>query len=150
MPPKKKRRRRGRRNKHHKKRERWLAEPGTGDEPELRPGFVKPVFESRVSNPGPERTMAESAFVGNLGDRSRNCEPQLSGLSGDPGYLATNRDDGLVASRGNSEDPAVDPATGCGSTILSGPGEPAEGCAVRTFFVTTSRGKWDGDSGFRD
>ena len=42
--PEKKRRRRGRRTKHDKERERWLAEPGTGDEPELCPGCVKPVF----------------------------------------------------------------------------------------------------------
>ena len=47
--------------------ERWLAEPGTGNEPELRPGCVNPVFESRVSNPGPERTMAESALWATLG-----------------------------------------------------------------------------------
>ena len=69
--------------------------------------------------------MAESAFVGDLGGRGRNCESQLSGLSGDPGYLATNRDDGLVASRGHLKDPAVDPATGYGSTIRNGLGEPA-------------------------
>ena len=114
---------RGLRNKHHKKRKRWLAEPGTGGEPELRPGFVKPVFESRVSNPGPERTMAESAFVGDFGARDRNCELQPRGLR-EPG---TNRDDGLFASRGPSEDSAVDPASvlSCSSNVLSAPGEPA-------------------------
>ena len=65
----------------HKKRERWLAEPGTGGKPELRSGFVKPVFESKMSNPGPERTMAESAFVGDFGPRGRNCELQPRGLT---------------------------------------------------------------------
>ena len=114
---------RGLRNKHHKKRERWLAEPGTGGEPELRSGFVKPVFESRVSNTGPERTMAESVFVGDFGSRDRNCELQPRGLR-EPG---TNRDDGLFASRGPSEDPAVDPASvlSCSSNVLSAPGKPA-------------------------
>ena len=111
LPPKKKHLRRGRRPKHDKKQERWLAEPGTGDEPELRPGCVKPVFESKVSNPGPERAMAESALVGNLGERDRNCELQPRGLGKDPG-LVTNRDDGLVASRGNLRNPAADPSHG--------------------------------------
>ena len=147
LPPKKKHLRRGRRPKYNKKQERWLAEPGTGDEPELRPGCVKPVFESRVSNPGPERTMAEPAFVGNLGERGRNCELQPRGLGKEPGIVTDREASGLVASRGNLENLASgelvgtehtcvrggdsargslsDSASVCSSKVRSDPGEPA-------------------------
>ena len=74
--------------------------------------------------------MAESAFVGDFGARGRNCELQPRGLR-EPG---THRDDD--ASRGPSEDPAVDPASvlSCSSTILSDPGEPAEMAAPFAHF----------------
>ena len=76
LPPKKKRRRGRRRGQHGRERERWLAEPGTGNKPELRPVCVKPVLESKGPSHGPERTVAGSAFVGNLGDGGRDCEPR--------------------------------------------------------------------------
>ena len=69
--------------------------------------------------------MAESAFVGDLGERGRNCELQPRGLGKDPG-LVTNRDDGLFASRVNLENLTSGELVGTEHTCVRG-GDSARG-----------------------